>query len=127
MKHFIAVYYGEGHGNLAKTRAAILRAEKHNAVVIDAAAFKDLETVDRLDFVGVSDSVKQQIIEAYQGVAITLDEAKKEPVRIHVPTAWRKLSWTKLQALASEIEPNATIRNKDEASKIIEAYVGEED
>lgn len=127
MKHFYAIYYGEGQGSLAKVRANVLRGEKHNALVLDAQMFKDTEAnVDRIEFIGVGDKTQAFIRSAYAGQAVTGEEAAKEPERIPVPAAWRKLSWTKMQALASEIEPQATIRNKDEARKIIAEYVGED-
>jgi hypothetical protein len=126
-KHYAIYYFGAPVA--AKARAAELRREKQSAIVIDAYAFNgELESCDLIEFIGNEkddDAQKARIVAAYSGRAKEANpvEEEAEAEKIFVPEGWQKLSWTKLQSLASEIKPDATIRNKDEAKSIIADYL----
>lgn len=123
-KHYIIYYFDAGIA--AKARAAELRSQKQSAIVIDGYQFRgERESGDIVEFVGENPEWQKKIMAVYEGVALeaTAAAAADEAQKVFIPEGWQKLSWTKLQALASEIKPDETIRNKDEAKAIIADYL----
>lgn len=125
-KHYALYYFGAPVA--AKARAAELRAQKQSAIVIDAYMFRgERESCDVIEFIGDGPDdagMKAKISAFYAGEVPEASAAQAdEEGKIYVPDNWQKLSWTKMQSLASEIKPDATIRNKDEAKAIIADYL----
>lgn len=122
-KHYALYYFNDSAA--AKARAAELRTQRQSAIVIDGYVFKgERESCDIVEFVGKDPEWEAKILAVYEGTAVATKAAAPEDTqKIFIPENWQKLSWTKLQALASEIKPDETIRNKDEARQIIADYL----
>lgn len=122
-KHYALYYFNAAAA--AKARAAELRLQRQSAIVIDGYMFRgERESCDIVEFVGEDAEWQAKILATYQGLSVkTPATAAEEASKIHIPDNWQKLSWTKLQALASEIKPDEIIRNKDEAKAIIADYL----
>lgn len=125
MKKLFAIYYQHDQ-DAAKAIGRTLLGQGDKGRLFDAAFCKEAEIgVAGILFTDEVDPWHRKRIEAfYADEPVTVNTTQPpDPEKIEVPKGWQKMAWTAMQALASQIAPDETIRTKDDARRIIADYV----
>lgn len=125
MKKLFAIYF-QHDPEAAKAIQLKLKGQGDNGRLFDAAFSKEAEiNIAGILFTDEVDPWHRKRIEAlYADEPVTIDTTQPpDPEKIEVPDNWHRMPWTALQALASKIAPDETIRTKEDAKRIIADYV----
>lgn len=127
MKKRIALFYGTDAQD-AKLQASRLSDKDTRVTLMEAAAFvPERFEHDEVRFLDDVDPRMKGIISKHFGDRANVQDVIPEAEAISIPDDWESMKAQEMMALASKIDPDATIRNKTEASGIINKALAGED